>query len=196
MQVILLKDVKGLGKAGEVKKVSDGYARNMLLPKKLVMEASDANIKVLERKRAETERLKAENATVVNPNTSKKKLQASEKQQQREKANEWEAERERAKALEKGIAPVSESGALGDRPFARGRNYDPTRYTERKCRRRRLSLNRKRKLSLPIPKTGRNKEKSRNDQINRSNRQDRGSGCCGGAGAARGRQRFRFCRDP
>ncbi|MBQ4369843.1 MAG: hypothetical protein II784_02460, partial [Oscillospiraceae bacterium] len=44
----------------------------------------------------------------------------------------WEAERERAKALEKGIAPVSESGALGDRPFARGRNYDPTRYTERK----------------------------------------------------------------
>jgi len=86
----------------------------------------------LERKRAETERLKAENATVVNPNTSKKKLQASEKQQQREKANEWEAERERAKALEKGIAPAAESGAVGDRPYARGRNYDPARYTERK----------------------------------------------------------------
>ena len=59
MQVILLKDVKGLGKAGEVKKVSDGYARNMLLPKKLVMEASDANIKVLERKRAEIEAQRA-----------------------------------------------------------------------------------------------------------------------------------------
>ncbi len=85
-----------------------------------------------ERKRAETERLRAENATVVNPNTSKKKLQASEKQQQREKANEWEAERERARALEKGIAPAAESGAVGDRPFARGRNYDPSRYTERR----------------------------------------------------------------
>ena len=59
MQVILLKDVKGLGKAGEVKKVSDGYARNMLLPKKLVMEASDSNIKVLERKRAEIEAQRA-----------------------------------------------------------------------------------------------------------------------------------------
>lgn len=59
MQVILLKDVKGLGKAGEVKKVSDGYARNMLLPKKLVMEASESNIKVLERKRAEIEAQRA-----------------------------------------------------------------------------------------------------------------------------------------
>ena len=37
MQVILLKDVKGQGKAGQVVKVSDGYARNMLLPKKLAM---------------------------------------------------------------------------------------------------------------------------------------------------------------
>jgi len=59
MQVILLKDVKGLGKAGEVKKVSDGYARNMLLPKKLVMEASESNLKVLERKRAEIEAQRA-----------------------------------------------------------------------------------------------------------------------------------------
>ena len=59
MQVILLKDVKGLGKAGEVKKVSDGYARNMLLPKQLVMEASESNIKVLERKHAEIEAQRA-----------------------------------------------------------------------------------------------------------------------------------------
>ena len=59
MQVILLKDVKGQGKAGQVVKVSDGYARNMLLPKKLVMEASESNIKVLERKRAEIEAQRA-----------------------------------------------------------------------------------------------------------------------------------------
>lgn len=59
MQVILLKDVKGQGKAGQVVKVSDGYARNMLLPKKLAMEATDANIKALEKKKAEEEAQRA-----------------------------------------------------------------------------------------------------------------------------------------
>ena len=65
MQVILLKDVKGLGKAGEVKNVSDGYARNMLLPKKLVMEASESNLKVLEKKRAEIEAQRALDKSVA-----------------------------------------------------------------------------------------------------------------------------------
>ncbi len=55
MQVILLKDVKGLGKAGQVVKAADGYARNMLLPRKLAMEATESNLKALERKRAEIE---------------------------------------------------------------------------------------------------------------------------------------------
>ncbi len=59
MQVILLKDVKGQGKAGQVVKVSDGYARNMLLPKKLAMEATPANMKILERKKAEIEAQRA-----------------------------------------------------------------------------------------------------------------------------------------
>ena len=59
MKVILLKDVKGVGKAGQVAKVSDGYARNLLFPKKLAMEASESNIKVLERKRAEIEAQRA-----------------------------------------------------------------------------------------------------------------------------------------
>ena len=45
MQVILLKDVKGQGKAGQVVKVSDGYARNMLFPRQLAMEATPANMK-------------------------------------------------------------------------------------------------------------------------------------------------------
>ena len=40
MQVILLKDVKGLGKAGEVAKESDGYARNFLIPKKMAEVAT------------------------------------------------------------------------------------------------------------------------------------------------------------
>lgn len=59
MQVILLKDVKGLGKAGDVVKASDGYARNMILPRKLGMEATEANLKTLERKRAEIEAQRA-----------------------------------------------------------------------------------------------------------------------------------------
>lgn len=52
MQVILLKDVKGSGKAGQIVKVSDGYARNMLLPKGLAIEATDANVKSLKKKEA------------------------------------------------------------------------------------------------------------------------------------------------
>ncbi|MBQ1525411.1 MAG: 50S ribosomal protein L9 [Firmicutes bacterium] len=65
MQVILLKDVKGSGKAGEVVKVSDGYARNMLIPKKLAMEATEANLKTLERKRAEIEAQRALDLSVA-----------------------------------------------------------------------------------------------------------------------------------
>lgn len=51
MIVILLKDVKGTGKAGEVVKVSDGYARNMLLPKGMAKEATQGNIRNLEKQK-------------------------------------------------------------------------------------------------------------------------------------------------
>ncbi len=44
MKVILLKDIKGTGKKGEVKNVSDGHARNYLIPKGLVREATTSNI--------------------------------------------------------------------------------------------------------------------------------------------------------
>lgn len=52
MIVILLKDVKGTGKAGEIVKVSDGYARNMLLPKGLAKEATEGNVRNLEKQKA------------------------------------------------------------------------------------------------------------------------------------------------
>jgi len=52
MIVILEKDVKGVGKAGDVVKVSDGYARNMLLPKGLAKEATEGNIRNLEKQKA------------------------------------------------------------------------------------------------------------------------------------------------
>ncbi len=44
MQVILLQDIKGLGKKGDVKNVADGYVLNFLLPKKLVTKASDRKL--------------------------------------------------------------------------------------------------------------------------------------------------------
>ena len=47
MKVILLQDVKGKGKKGELKEVSDGYARNFLLPKKLAIEATADNVNTL-----------------------------------------------------------------------------------------------------------------------------------------------------
>lgn len=51
MIVILLKDVKGTGKAGEVVKVNDGYARNMLIPRGLAKEATEGNVKNLEKQK-------------------------------------------------------------------------------------------------------------------------------------------------
>ena len=59
MKVILLKDVKGTGKKNEVKEVSDGYARNYLLPKKLAVPADNTNMKELNEKNTSKE-LKAQ----------------------------------------------------------------------------------------------------------------------------------------
>jgi large subunit ribosomal protein L9 len=48
MKVILLEDIKGLGKKGELVNASDGYARNFLFPKKMAIEATSGNLKTLE----------------------------------------------------------------------------------------------------------------------------------------------------
>lgn len=60
MLVILNKDVKGTGKQGEIVKVSDGFARNMLFPKGLATEATNANVRSLEKKKAAEAEKKAE----------------------------------------------------------------------------------------------------------------------------------------
>lgn len=59
MKVILLKDVKGTGKKGEVKEVSDGYAKNFLLSKKIAVVADNTNVKELNEKNKSKE-LKAQ----------------------------------------------------------------------------------------------------------------------------------------
>ncbi|WP_077329780.1 50S ribosomal protein L9 [Virgibacillus siamensis] len=51
MKVIFTKDVKGKGKKGELKNVSDGYARNYLLKNNLAVEATSGNLKALEAKK-------------------------------------------------------------------------------------------------------------------------------------------------
>ncbi|MCM1496457.1 MAG: 50S ribosomal protein L9 [Bacteroides sp.] len=61
MEVILLQDVKSLGKKGEVVKVNDGYARNFILPKKLGIEANSKNMNDLKLQRANEEKIAAEN---------------------------------------------------------------------------------------------------------------------------------------
>ena len=61
MKVILLEDVKALGKKGQIVNVSDGYARNMILPKKLGVEATSRNLNDLKLRKANEEKVAQEN---------------------------------------------------------------------------------------------------------------------------------------
>jgi large subunit ribosomal protein L9 len=65
MKVILLKDVENLGKKYEVKEVKDGFARNFLIPKKLVKIATKENLKWLEEKKKELEKVAEEELKTV-----------------------------------------------------------------------------------------------------------------------------------
>lgn len=61
MKVILLEDIKALGKKGQVVNVSDGYARNLLLPKKLGVEATGKNMNDLKLQKAHEDKVAQEN---------------------------------------------------------------------------------------------------------------------------------------
>lgn len=61
MKVILIEDVKALGKKGQVVNVSDGYARNLLLPKKLGVEATGKNMNDLKLQKAHEDKVAQEN---------------------------------------------------------------------------------------------------------------------------------------
>lgn len=60
MEVVLLEDVKALGKKGQVVKVNDGYARNFILPKKLGIEATPKNLNDLKLQKANEAKVAAE----------------------------------------------------------------------------------------------------------------------------------------
>ena len=83
------------------------------------MKAKTAEI---ERKRQETERLRAEGATAANPNTSRRKVQKNERQKAEQRAAEWQNANKPKQKEQDNPAQV------GDRPFARGRNYVPNRF--------------------------------------------------------------------
>lgn len=78
MKVILLSDVKKVGKKGEIVEVSDGYARNFLFARKLAVVASETGKKVLEKENAEKAALdaqKREEAKALAEVLSKKEFQ-------------------------------------------------------------------------------------------------------------------------
>ena len=60
MKLILIKDVDNLGQIGDIVNVKEGYARNYLIPKQLVLEATEANKTVVEKEKIKVEQQKAE----------------------------------------------------------------------------------------------------------------------------------------
>ena len=85
MKVILLQDVKSVGKKGDIVEVSDGYAKNCLFKKKLGTPADSKNLNDLKLKRANEEKVAAENladakefAKVIEKKTVVVKLKAGE----------------------------------------------------------------------------------------------------------------------
>ena len=60
MKVILQKDIKNLGKKGDIVEVSDGYGRNFLLPKKAAVEATSNNVNVAKAQAGSAARKKAQ----------------------------------------------------------------------------------------------------------------------------------------
>jgi large subunit ribosomal protein L9 len=71
MIVILNKDIKGTGKAGDVVKVSDGYARNMLIPKGWATEATEGNVRNLEKQKAVAAEKKAQEKAAAQAHAEK-----------------------------------------------------------------------------------------------------------------------------
>ncbi|MCM1106951.1 MAG: 50S ribosomal protein L9 [Blautia sp.] len=85
MKIILLEDVKSLGKKGDIVNVSDGYARNAILPKKLGVEATGKNLNDLKLQNQHKDKVAAENlenakqlARIIEKTTVEVKLKGGE----------------------------------------------------------------------------------------------------------------------
>jgi len=71
MKVILQQDVKGKGKKGELVNVSDGYARNFLLPRKLAVQATNENLTVMKQQEKEKQKKIERDKTKANEISSR-----------------------------------------------------------------------------------------------------------------------------
>jgi large subunit ribosomal protein L9 len=83
MKVILLQDVKSIGKKGAIKEVSDGYARNFLFPKKLAETATAGSVKkvvVIQQKQAELEKAEIDKLQKLATAITKKEIIISVKE--------------------------------------------------------------------------------------------------------------------
>ena len=116
--------------AGSVLQIIQDLVLGKIFNRQLDAEDAERNARLkaraeeLERKRAETERLRAEGATTVNPNTSRRKVQKSEKQRSEQRAAEWQAANNPGKKKK----TEDEPSRVGDRVYARGRAYVPERF--------------------------------------------------------------------
>ena len=90
------------------------------------LAAERAKEEEIERKRAETERLRAEGKTQVNTNTSKKRLAAAERNAEEQR----QAAARAAERAAKGMTEEIPASQVGTRRYARGRAYDPDRYAD------------------------------------------------------------------
>ena len=109
------------------------YALTKIFTKQLNLEdagrADREREEELARQKEETERKRAEGLTEKNRNTSKKKIQANLKQQDDERKAAAERAERAAKRQRLGIKDVEKPASqVGNRRYARGRNYDPHRY--------------------------------------------------------------------
>ena len=115
--------------AGSLLQIIQDLVLGKIFNKQLDAEDAERNARLkaraeeLERKRAETERLRAEGATTVNPNTSRRKVQKGEKQRAEQRAAEWQAANNPGKKKEE-----TNPSRVGDRVYARGRAYVPERF--------------------------------------------------------------------
>ena len=116
--------------AGSVFAIIQDFFLNKVYGKKIEAEFAEKNAERIKKKaeidakRAEAEKRRAENVSAEkNTNTSKKKNSRANREQQREKAQEYERKKT-------GEEPAYEPSRVGERKYARGRAYDPDRYTK------------------------------------------------------------------
>lgn len=116
--------------AGSVFQTIQDFVLGKIYAKQLDAEDGERRARIkareeeIERKRLETMKLREEGATTINPNTSKRKLQKTEKLKAEQRSAEWQAVHKPSGENKEKQNPSQ----VGDRPFARGRAYNPNRF--------------------------------------------------------------------